>query len=370
VSGRRLRTLVRREVLATLRDPFTVGMLVAVPILALLLFGFVLSTEVRGLALGVLDGAQTSASRRFLAELATRERFRITPFTTRGALEGALVDGEVSVALVLPASFDREVRERGGGVAQVLYDGGEVVLAGNAEAFVEAIAAATAPELAGGEIRAPPAGGIRVRSTALFNADLDGVPYMVAGTYGFVLTFLTTLITAVSIVNERLTGTFEQLQVTPASSIEILLGKMLPLGAIFTLDVVLMVCVAGVVMGVWPAGSVVFFLLLSAGYVLLSLALGLLVSATSATAAEAVQKTVLLSVPLIMLSGFIFPVRSMPVAVQWLSSVFPATHYIRASRAIYLRGAGPLDLGLEIGVLAATAAVLLLLARRAIEARA
>jgi ABC-2 type transport system permease protein len=357
VSGRRLRTLVRREVLATLRDPFTVGMLVAVPILALLLFGFVLSTEVRGLALGVLDGAQTSASRRFLAELATRERFRITPFTTRGALEGALVDGEVSVALVLPASFDREVRERGGGVAQVLYDGGEVVLAGNAEAFVEAIAAATAPELAGGEIRAPPAGGIRVRSTALFNADLDGVPYMVAGTYGFVLTFLTTLITAVSIVNERLTGTFEQLQVTPASSIEILLGKMLPLGAIFTLDVVLMVCV-------------VFFLLLSAGYVLLSLALGLLVSATSATAAEAVQKTVLLSVPLIMLSGFIFPVRSMPVAVQWLSSVFPATHYIRASRAIYLRGAGPLDLGLEIGVLAATAAVLLLLARRAIEARA
>lgn len=369
MSGRRLRTLVRREVLATLRDPFTVGMLVGVPIFALLLFGFVLSTEVRGLALGVLDGARTTASRRFLAELATGERFLVSTYPNRDALEAALVDGEISVALVLPASFDRDVRERGGATVQVLYDGGEVVLAGNAEASVDAIAAAVAPDLAGGG-RAPPEGGIRVRSTALFNPDLDGVPFMVAGTYGFVLTFLTTLITAVSVVNERLTGTFEQLQVTPASSIEILLGKMLPLGAIFTLDVVLMVGVAGLVMGVWPAGSVVFFILLSAGYVLLSLALGLLVSATSVSAAEAVQKTVLLSVPLIMLSGFIFPVRNMPGPVQWISSIFPATHYIRASRAIYLRGAGPLDVALEIGVLAATAAVLLVLARRAIEARA
>ena len=92
---------------------------------------------------------------------------------------------------------------------------------------------------------------------------LDGVPFMVAGTFGFVLSFLTTIITAVSIVNERLTGTFEQLQVTPATALEIFLGKVLPLGAVFALDVVLMVLVGGVVFGVWPHGNPLFFVAVS-----------------------------------------------------------------------------------------------------------
>src|SRR5690606_11725058 len=121
-----------------------------------------------------------------------------------------------------------------------------------------------------------------------YNPRLDGTPYMVAGTFGFVLTFLTTLITAVSIVNERLGGTFEQLQVTPATSLEIFLGKVLPLGGVFAIDVVLMVGVAGLLLGVWPVGSAVLFVIVSSFYVLLSLAFGLIISASSHTAAEAV----------------------------------------------------------------------------------
>ena len=120
---------------------------------------------------------------------------------------------------------------------------------------------------------------------------------MVAGTFGFVLSFLTTLLTAVSIVNERLSGTFDQLQLTPASTLEILLGKLLPLGAVFAFDVVLMVLAAGFLMRVWPQGSALLFIAISAFYVVFSLSLGLIFSATSATAAEAVQKTVLLEHP-------------------------------------------------------------------------
>lgn len=367
MNGRRLWTLVRREVLATFRDPFTVAMLIAVPLIALLLFGFILSTEVRRLELGVLDGAESPVSRRLLADLATHDRFVIRHFADRGALEGALVDGRVSAAMVLPPDLDRRLTERGGANLQVLYDGGEVVLAANAEGLLDAIAASTAAALAGGRRASP---GIEVRGTALFNPDLDGVPFMVAGTYGFVLSFLTTLITAVSIVNERLGGTFEQLQVTPASSLEILLGKILPLGAIFAFDVVLMVLVAGFVMGVWPAGSVIFFVALSSFYVLVSLALGLLISATSESAAEAVQKSVLLSIPLVQLSGFIFPIRSLPIALQWLVELFPATHYVRLSRAIYLRGAGPSDLLWEMLLLMLFGVALMWGAKRAIEARA
>jgi ABC-2 type transport system permease protein len=217
---------------------------------------------------------------------------------------------------------------------------------------------------------APPrASGIEVVTRSVFNPKLDGTPFMVAGTFGFVLSFLTVLITAVSIVTEKLTGTYEQLQVTPATSVEILLGKILPLGAVFAFDVVLMVLIAGFLLHVWPVGSAVFFIIVSSFYVFVSLALGLIISATSGTTAEAVQKSVLFSIPLVQLSGFAFPIRSMPTIVQWFAELFPATHYIRISRAIYMRGEGPLSLLPEMALLALFAVVLMAYALRTIEAR-
>src|ERR1043166_7472866 len=109
--------------------------------------------------------------------------------------------------------------------------------------------------------------------------------------------------------------------------------------------------VAGVALQAWPNGSIALFIAVSSFYVFVSLALGLLISATSASAAEAVQKSVLFSIPLVQLSGFAFPIRNMPRVVRWIAEVFPATHYIRISRAIYLRGEGPSTLFPEIGLL-------------------
>jgi ABC-2 type transport system permease protein len=373
MSWRRLRTLLRREMLATYRDPFTMTILISVPLAALLLFGHMLSTEVRGLALGVLDGNQTRVSRRLVAELEADGAFVPRPFENRAGLEAALVAGKISAAIVIPADFDRELSAPGRDVpeVQLLYDGGEAVLAGNAEGFLRSIVAEGVARLRREAKPGPPQPqeGVRVVTRAAFNPRLDGEPFMVAGTFGFVLSFLTVLITAVSIVNERLTGTFEQLQVTPATSLEILLGKLLPLGAVFAFDVVLMVLVAGFALGVWPAGNALFFVAVSSYYVLVSLSIGLIISATSATAGEAVQKSVLFSVPLVQLSGFAIPIRNMPAAVQWLAEVFPATHYIRVSRAIYLRGEGPLTLLPELALIVLFGIALIALARRSIEAR-
>jgi ABC-2 type transport system permease protein len=387
MSWRRLRTLIVREVRATLRDRFTLTTLIAVPIIALLAFGFVLSTEVKHLRLGIVDASASAASRRLVAELAASDTFDPLPFTSREAAERAMVAGEISAALVVPPDLERGLagRTHGGEVpaVQVIYDGGETVLAGNADAFLRSLLAASEAELVAVDPRHDPEAatsrsaaalvsprGVEVVTRALFNPRLEGVPFMVAGTFGFVLSFLTTLITAVSIVNERLTGTFDQLQVTPASALEILLGKLLPLGAVFALDVVLMLLIAGLFLGVWPAGSVAFFLIVSTFYVVTSLSMGLIFSATSATAAEAVQKTVLFSIPLIQLSGFAFPIRNMPRGVQWLAEAFPATHYIRVARAIYLRGQGPLVLWPELALLALFGFGLVAVALRTLERRA
>ncbi|MBI3782791.1 MAG: ABC transporter permease [Deltaproteobacteria bacterium] len=376
MNWRRLRTLIRREVLATLRNPFTLTVLVCVPLAALLVFGFILSTEVNGLYMGVLDADHTAASRRLVADLTAKGTFLAKPYTSRERLEHALVSGDVSVGLIIPPDFDRGQRQGSGDgppQVQVLYDGGEAVLAGNAEGFLRSLVYASAPALlaphASTRMGATAASGVQVVTRALFNPKLDGKIFMVSGTFGFVLSFLTVLLTAVSIVNEKLTGTFEQLQVTPANAIEILLGKILPLGGVFTLDVVLMVVVAGLVLGVWPNGSALFFVAISAFYVLVSLAMGVIISASSATAAEAVQKSVMLSIPLVQLSGFAFPVRNMPTVVQWVAEVFPATHYIRVTRAIYIRGEGPLTLAPELLLLLLFGVLVMAYALRRIEAR-
>jgi len=385
VSGRRLRTLLVRETRATLRDPFTMIALVAVPLAALLVFGFVLSTEVKDLSLGVHDASRSAASRRFVSDLAANGTFALRPYASRDALDEALVAGEVSAGIVVPPDFARGIAaEAAAAPAElvVIYDGAEAVLAGNAEGFLRALVSDTAQRVTARERDAQGAArrvrfeapstrpGVDVRVRALFNPELDGTRFMVSGTFGFVLSFLTTLITAVSIVKERLDGTFEQLQVTPATSFEILLGKMLPLGVVFTLDVVLMMLAGGFLIGVWPAGNALFFVAVSAFYVLTSLSIGLVISATSATAAEAVQKTVMLSIPLVQLSGFAFPLRNMPTLVQWIAEVFPATHYIRVSHAIYLRGEGPIALLPELGMLFLFGAALVLFAIRSMERRA
>ena len=371
MSWRRLRALLIREVRATFRDRFTVTILIAVPIAALLLFGFILTTEVKHLSLGVLDAAQTANSRRVVAELAAQDSFDPIVVSTRGEIEQMVGSGRIAAGIVIPPSFDRDLeRLRRGGPEpeiEVVYDAAETVLAENAEAYIRGYVAATSRGLVEPGATPPPV-SLSVRT--LFNPTLDGTAYMVSGTYGFVLSFLAVLITAVSVVGERATGTFEQLQVTPATSVEIVLGKLLPLGAVFALDVALMALIAGFFMGVWPVGSLVFFLVVSSIYVLISLALGLLISATSNSAAEAVQRSVLFSIPLVQLSGFIFPVRNMPEWLQWFPKAFPATHYIAISRAIYLRGEGAATLWPELLFILGGGVVLIALAVRSVGARA
>jgi ABC-2 type transport system permease protein len=375
MSPRRLRTLVIREVRATLRDPFTLACLLFVPVLALLAFGFILATDVQGLSLGVHDASGSSASRRLLAEIEASGAFQPRRYATRAALEEALASGEIGAALSIPPDFERDLLRAGSGAAlaevQVLYDGAEAVLAGNSEVYLRALVSATGAQLVAMDASAAAgqAGGIQARTRVLFNPRLEGVPFMVSGTFGFVLSFLTVLITAVSIVNERMAGTFDQLQLTPATTIEILLGKLLPLGGVFAIDVGVMMLLGGFLLGVWPAGSAVFFLLVSSYYVVTSLSLGLIFSATSATAAEAVQKTVLFSIPLVQLSGFAFPIRNMPEPVQWFAQLLPATHYIHVCRAIYLRGEGPLDLLRELALIGVLGVALVMLALRTLERR-
>ena len=206
---------------------------------------------------------------------------------------------------------------------------------------------------------------------ALFNPTLDGTPFMVAGTYGFVLTFLTTLITAVSVVNERLAGTFDQLQVTPATSAEIVLGKILPLGAVFAGDVVLMLLVAGLVLGVWPLGNPIFFVLATVSYVLVSLVDGLDPLRDLGDGRGGRPEDGPLQHPADLPRRLHLPgpqhADRLPLASR---RCCPATHYIRMRAPSICAARDRSQLLPELALLALFGAVLLLIAFRTVESRA
>src|SRR5205814_1339379 len=168
--------------------PVTMPVLVTGPLVALVFCGFVLATDVKHLALGVHDASATAASRRLIADLAASGTFDPRPYATRAALEHALVAGTISAALVIPPNFDRDLQGREAPQVQVIYDGGEAPLAGNAEAFIRSLLARSGASLA--PPTAAPPGGVEVVTRALFNPRLEGKPFMVAGTFGFVLSFL------------------------------------------------------------------------------------------------------------------------------------------------------------------------------------
>jgi len=250
-------------VLTTLRSPFTLSVLVAVPLAALLVFGFILSTEVSGLRIGILDSDHTPASRRLVADLTAKGTFVAVPFTDRTALEDAMVDGDVSAGMIIrptstAASATRTATTRRRcrcctTAPRPCWPATRRVPArtgpGNAPNVITQHADRAAPRRARRSGCHP--GPVQPDSR---RQAVHGV-----GTFGFVLTFLTVLLTAVSIVNEKLTA----LRAAAGDSGQRpgnLLGKILPLGAVFTADVVLMFTVAGFALGVWPAGSAVFSL--------------------------------------------------------------------------------------------------------------
>ena len=195
MSARRLLTLIRREVRATFRDTFTVTILIAVPLVALLAFSFSLSTEVHGLRLAVLDADGSAESRRLVEDIAASRWFVPVSLPSRDAIDRGLRGGTVSAALIIPPDFSRTLRQRREPPeVQLLYDGAEALLAGNAEGALGGLVNASGARLVRDQT---PAGGVAVVSGVLFNPRLDGTPYMVAGVFGFVLSFLTTLITEI-----------------------------------------------------------------------------------------------------------------------------------------------------------------------------
>jgi ABC-2 type transport system permease protein len=354
---RGFRAVLRKERLQMLRDRGTLRFALIVPVFQLVLFGLI-DTNVEDVPTAVFDQSRTPESRELLVAFENTALFEITRHVpSRAALREAIVVGQVSVGIEVPPDFARR-RLYGETVrVLVLIDGSDSTLSSQTLAAANGLGLSRSlAELSRREgITELP---LEARPQLLFNPDSRSANLLVPGLIAVILSISGTLLSAYAIVRERERGTLEQLMVTPASPFAVVLGKLLPYLALSFTQLLLVLVLMTTVFRVPVHGSVTLLIGLAVLYLFALLALGLLISSWAKTQLEATQIAQLFLLPSILLSGFIFPLSSLPLPLRWLAQAMPATHFIAISRGIVIRGAGFWDLWQHTAALLAIAAVL------------
>lgn len=329
----RMLAIVRKEVRQLRRDRLTFGMVVGLPVIQMLLFGYAINTDVRNLRTAVADEARSHLSRQFVHELGqTQVANIISHVDSATTLEDLLRRGEVSIGLHIPPDFDRRVVDPERVAVHVLVDGSDPTILGVANQL------RSMPlkfDSAVPEIRR--ADSIEVRP--FYNPERRTPVNIVPGLMGVILTMTMMLFTAVAIVRERERGNLELLINTPVSSAELMIGKVIPYILIGMVQLALILGVGDLLFDVPVRGSIVDLYLAAALFIAANLALGLLISTVAKTQFQAMQMTVFVLLPSILLSGFMFPFDGMPRFAQVLGEILPNTHFIRLTRGIMLREA-------------------------------
>ncbi|HET7452562.1 MAG TPA: ABC transporter permease [Thermoanaerobaculia bacterium] len=352
------RAVLRKEWTQMFRDTWTLRMAFVIPILELLLFGLI-DTNVRRVPTVVFDQSRTAESRALVQQLVNTGLFAIRKTAgSRDDLRRRIVSGEVSVGVEIPPDFARRRLNGEPADFQVLVDGSDSTIsaqtlaAANGVAFQQSLQEIAARA---GVTDLP----IRIHPLLLFNPDSRSANLLIPGLIAILLTFSATFLAAFAIVKERERGTLEQLMVTPVSPIAVVMGKLVPYLALGFAQLIVILILMVFLFGVPIHGNVPLLFALSTVYLFSLLALGLLVSSRAKTQMEAIQRAQVILLPSFLLSGYFFPISSLPVFLRPLAYLLPATYYIKIARGIIIRGAGFLDLWPEVGALVVLSAVII-----------
>lgn len=323
-----------KELLQSARDPLSLGMLLGVPCMMLLLYGYAVNFDVRHVALAVQDNDRSAASRDLIASFVNSTYFDLVADLPAGAdLQRFTERRKARAVLVIPEGTGRDLAAGETVKLQLLLDGVDSNTATTVLGYASALVSA-----ANANGRLPP---IDVEPRVWYNPELKSTRFLVPGLIGFILMLTAVLSTAISVVREKERGTMEQLRVTSLRPGEMILGKTLPYLGISLIATVLILTAARFLFGIAVAGPYLHLFAATLVYLIGALGLGLLVSSVADTQAVAFQAGALVSMlPAIFLSGFIFPIRSMPRALQIVTYAVPARYFNVVLRGVILKGAG------------------------------
>ena len=346
----RLRFLIWKEFLELKMNPRLFGLIFIAPILQLTLLGYAATTDVKDVPVVVADGDRSPASRELVGRFDASRNFSVIDVvTTNAAIDPYLERGTAWLAVSIPPGYGADLTAHRPVTVQVVADGTDAnsttvalgyatgLLGSYAQELVEQRAAASAGP-------AVSAGGIDARVRVWFNPQLESRFFMIPGVLALVLLVVTANLSSMAIVREKELGTLEQLNVTPLRRWELIVGKLLPYGMVGMVDVLLVVAVAVLWFEVPLRGSFFLLFALTVIYVLCTLALGLLISTVSDTQQQSMMTAMFFfMMPMIYLSGFIFPIENMPAVIRPVTYLIPLRYFLVIVRGIFLKGIG-LDL--------------------------
>lgn len=351
----RIRALLKKEFRQLLRDPKTKRFVFGAPIVQLLLFGYAVNTDVKDLATYVVDHDRTPQSRELQETLVAGGYFTIVGGSERlQDMEQAIDAGDASAGIVIPRGFARDLSAGRGAKVQIIVDGTSSNTATVAQGYATRIIQDYGAQYAAAHGAALP-GGADLRARAWYNPGLVSSVYNVPAVAGVLLMFMCLVLTALNVVRERELGTLEQLMVTPIDATELILGKTIPVAIIAFIDLVLIVAVALLWFDIPFRGNPLELVLAASLFILASLGAGLFISTISRTQQEAFMAMFLLLLPAVILSGFMYPVSTMPPFFQVVTLLNPLRHFLEIVRAIFLKGEGAIELWpqmLAMGVMA------------------
>ena len=329
----RVLAVAGKEVRQLSRDRLTFGMILGIPLILIMLFGYAINLDVRNLRTGIVDEAGTQLSRKLVSDLvATQVVEVVSREDSVEALEEAMQRNEIVVGLHIPSDLERRLADPSRAGAQLLVDGTDPLIVGIAGAIV------AMPLDARAQVAAPPTTTV-LSARAFFNPEQRSAVMIVPGLIGVILTLTMVLFTAVAIVREREQGNLELLITTPVRTTELMAGKILPYIAIGLIQVTLILFVGALLFDVPIRGTLTDLYLASAAYIAALLGIGLLISTIAKIQFQAFQLTFFVMLPSILLSGFVFPFDGMPALAQDIARVLPLTHFIVLVRGIVLKGA-------------------------------
>ena len=337
---------MRKEFLQILRDPHTLYIVLAIPVVQLFLLGYTATTEVRNIPLAVIDRDRTADSRRLLDAYRAADYFRLAfDVDSEDQLRALINRGEAGAGLIIPPDFSDQLRAGGTARVSFLLDGSDPSVATTALSAAELIGQSVSNQITVERLQAAGLGsaiapGLEVRSQVWFNPDLVSAFFMVPALIGMILQLMTTMLTATAIVRERERGTIEQLIVTPIRSGELIVGKIAPYVLIALFNTLEVLAVGTLWFGVPVRGSLGLLFLLSGLFLTCSLGIGLFISTIAHTQQEAMMLTWFTLLPTIFLSGFFFPLAALPPILQAISHLIPLRYYLEIIRSILLKGVG------------------------------
>jgi len=365
---RRFRAMIKKEITQMLRDPRTLIMIFIMPILQLFLMGYANNTEVKNISTVLFDQSNSQASRSLVDAFKATEYYAFDYVAHSNAeVNNFIQGGKAKVGVIIPADYSTQLAAGHSAQVQVLIDGSDPSIASAVLSAATLAGQARGASIRGEQLALKgPAGNsssaVDIRPRVLYNPDLLGAYNIVPGLIAIILFQTTVSLTALSIVKERERGTIEQLIVTPIRNWELVLAKIIPYVLVSFANTILILLIGTLWFQVPIRGSLLLLFLLTGLYLLPNLGLGLLISTVAKTQQQAQLMTMPIMLPSMMLSGFIFPIASMPVFLQAVGYMLPLTYFIFILRSLVVKGAGLELLIPQTFALMAFAIVLLTLA--------